>query len=62
MGPVIGVFAWNAIGSLIAIICVYIFLHRERLKKYRILYFLTRPFHKIIKKIAERRIRKKKIK
>ena len=29
MGPVIGVFAWNAIGSLIAIICVYIFLHKD---------------------------------
>ena len=32
MGPVIGVVTWNALGSLIAIICVYIFLHRGKLK------------------------------
>ena len=47
-GPVIGVIAWNAIGSLIGIVCVYAFLNRKKLKKYRFLNFITKPFHKLI--------------
>lgn len=60
MGPVIGVVAWNAIGSLIAIICVYIFLHKDKLKKYRIIAFITKPFHKIIKKVAINKLNNQK--
>ena len=60
MGPVMGVIAWNAVGSLIAIACVYIFLHRNKLKKYKILVFLTKPLHKTIKKIANRRLSNQK--
>jgi len=60
MGPVIGVVAWNVIGSLIAIICVYIFLHKERFKRYKLLTFITKPLHKSIVRIAEKRLRKKK--
>ena len=59
-GPVIGVIAWNATISLIGIICVYIFLHRNRFKKYKILNFLTKPFHNIIIKIAKKRLEDKK--
>ena len=59
MGPVLGVVAWNTIGSLLAIICVYIFLHREKLKRYKLLVFLTKPFHNIIKKVANKRLLKK---
>ena len=60
MGPVMGVVAWNAIGSLIAIFCVYIFIHRDKLKRFKILFFLSKPFHKTIKKIANRRLSRKK--
>lgn len=55
-----GVIAWNAVSSLIAIACVYIFLHRDKLKKYKILVFLTKPLHKIIKKIANKRLSNQK--
>ena len=58
-GPVIGVIAWNAIGSIIGIICVYVFLNRQRLKRYKFLNFITRPFHKLIIKIAKRRLNSK---
>lgn len=58
-GPVIGVIAWNAIGSLVGVICVYAFLHKDRLKKYKIINFLTKPFHKLIVKIAKKRLNKK---
>ncbi len=58
-GPVIGIIAWNAAVSLIGIICVYIFLHRERFKKYKLLKFVTKPFHKIIITIAKTRLEKK---
>ena len=54
-----GIVAWNTIGSLIAIICVYIFLHRDKLRKNKFLYFLTKPLHKTIKKIANKRLKKK---
>ena len=60
MGPVIGLISWNAITSLIAICCVYIFLHRDKLKSYRLLSFLTKPFHNIIIKVAEKRLREKR--
>ena len=59
MGPVIGIVAWNVVGSLIAIICVYIFLHKERFKRYKLLTFITKPFHKTIVRIAKKRLRKK---
>ncbi len=56
-----GIVAWNTIGSLIAIFCVYIFLHRKNLKKNKILFFLSRPLHKIIKNIAIKRLKNRKI-
>ena len=59
-GPVIGLIAWNAIGSLIGIICVYAFLNRQKLKRYRLLNFITKPFHKLIIKIANKRLNSKK--
>ena len=59
-GPVIGLIAWNAIGSLIGIICVYAFLNRQKLKRYRFLNFITKPFHKLIIKIANKRLNSKK--
>ena len=61
-GPVIGVIAWNAIGSLIGIVCVYAFLNRKKLKKYRFLNFITKPFHSLIVKIATKTINEKKLK
>ena len=61
-GPVIGVIAWNAIGSLIAMVCVYAFLNRKKLKKYRFLNFITKPFHGLIEKIARKTINEKKLK
>ena len=58
-GPVIGVIAWNAIGSIVGIICVYAFLNRQKLKRYKFLNFITKPFHKFIVKIAKRRLNSK---
>tara|TARA_B100000524_G_scaffold343086_2_gene238803 strand:+ start:1242 stop:1430 length:189 start_codon:yes stop_codon:yes gene_type:complete len=60
MGPVIGVVAWNVAGSLIAIICVYIFLHKEKFKRYKLLSFITKPLHKTIVRIAEKRLKKRR--
>ena len=60
VGPVIGVIAWNATISLIGVLCVYLYLHRDKLRKYRIIVFLTKPFHKIIKNIALKRLSKGK--
>mgnify|MGYP001163469268 CR=1 FL=1 len=60
MGPVIGVVAWNVVGSLIAIICVYIFLHKDKFKRYKLLLFITKPLHKTIVRIAEKRLKKKR--
>ena len=60
MGPVMGVVAWNAIGSLFAIICVYIFLHKDKLKKYKIIVFITKPFHRIIKRVATNKLANQK--
>jgi len=59
-GPVIGIFAWNAVGTIIGIICVYAFLNRKQLKKNKFLNFITKPFHKYIIKIAKRRLDTKK--
>ena len=59
-GPVIGIIAWNLSLSLIGVICVYIYLHRAKLKKYKILAILTKPLHKSIKRIAKKRINAKK--
>ncbi len=58
MGPVMGVIAWNATASLIGVICVYFFLHREKLRKYKIIHFITKPLHKMIKNIATKRLHK----
>ena len=55
-GPVIGVIAWNATASLIGVVCVYIYLHRKRLRKYKLLAIITKPFHKLIKDIANKRL------
>ncbi len=59
-GPVIGVIAWNAVGSIIGIICVYVFLNRQKLKRYRFLNFVSKPFHNLIVKIAQRRLNSKR--
>ena len=59
-GPVIGIFAWNAIGAIIGVICVYGFLNRKQLKKNKLLNFITKPFHKYIIRIAKRRLDSKK--
>ena len=59
-GPVIGVIAWNVTASLIGVICVYIYLHRAKLRKYKIISIITKPFHKSIKNIAKRRLSKMK--
>ena len=59
-GPVIGVIAWNAVGSIIGIICVYVFLNRQKLKRYRLLNFVSKPFHNLIVKIAKRRLNSKR--
>ena len=60
MGPVLGIVTWNTISSLIAILCVYIFLHREKLKKNKILFLLTKPLHGLIKRVANKRLSKNK--
>tara|TARA_Y100001968_G_C19405798_1_gene743551 strand:- start:1274 stop:1492 length:219 start_codon:yes stop_codon:yes gene_type:complete len=57
-GPVIGAIAWNASASLVGVICVYLYLHRDKLRKYRLISFLTRPFHNILKRIAKNRLSK----
>lgn len=59
-GPVIGVIAWNAIGSLIGVICIYAFLNKEKLKRNKFIYTITKPFHKTIKKIAKKRLDSKR--
>ena len=59
-GPVIGIFAWNAIGTIIGIVCVYGFLNRKQLKRNKFLNFITKPFHKYIIRIAKRRLDSKK--
>jgi len=58
-GPIIGVVAWNLTASLIGVICVYIFLHRDKFKKYKFVRIITKPLHGIIKKIALKRLSKK---
>ena len=57
-GPVIASIAFNAFGSALATICVYLYLHRDRLKVHRKLMALSKPFHKLIVKIAKGRIAK----
>ena len=59
-GPIIGAFVINAAGALIATIFVYIYLNRQKFKKYKTLSFMTRPFHGVIKKIAIKNIEKQK--
>ena len=58
-GPVVAVITWNALASAFAALCVYIFLRREKFKKKKWLVFITKPFHGIIKKIAQNKISKK---
>jgi hypothetical protein len=55
-GPVMGVIAWNAIGSLIGVVCIYAFLNKEKFKRNKFIYKITKPFHKIIKRIARNRL------
>ena len=59
-GPIIGAFVINAAGALISTIFVYIYLNRQKFKKYKILSFITRPFYGIIKRIAIKNIEKQK--
>tara|TARA_Y100001968_G_C18692474_1_gene407525 strand:+ start:228 stop:485 length:258 start_codon:yes stop_codon:yes gene_type:complete len=57
-GPIVGAFVINATGALIATICVYIYINRQKFRKYKFLSIITRPFHGIIKKIAIKNIEK----
>ena len=63
-GPVIASIALNVGGSIIATACVYIYLHRDRLKSKKALLMLnlTKPLHGIVKKIAISKIKKNKAK
>ena len=57
VGPIVGSLLITSAYSLIGIICVFIYFHRDRLRKYKLVYFLTSFFHKYIKKIALKRIK-----
>ena len=57
VGPIMGSILITSAWSLIGVICVFIYLHRERLRKYKLFYFLTSFLHKPIKKIALKKIK-----
>ena len=57
-GPIVGAFVINLTGALIATICVYIYLNRQKFRKYKFISIITKPFHGIIKKIAIKNIEK----
>ena len=61
-GPIIASIAINGIWAAIGVACVYLYLNRKSLSRYKFLKILTKPFHKTIKKIALNRINKKKSK
>ena len=58
-GPIIASIAINGIWAAIGVVCVYLYLNKEKLRKYKLIKTITRPLHKIIKKIALKRINKK---
>ena len=58
-GPIIASIAINGIWAAIGVACVYMYLNKEKLNKYKLLKIITRPLHKIIKRIALKRINKK---
>ena len=57
VGPIMGSILITSTWSLIGVICVFIYLHRERLRKYKFFYYLTRFLHNPIKKIALKKIK-----
>ena len=57
-GPIVGAFVINATGALIATLCVYLYLNRQKFRKYKFLTIISKPFHGIIKKIAIKNIEK----
>ena len=61
-GPIIASIAINSIWAAIGVACVYLYLNRDRLSKYKFLKIITKPLHKTIKGIALNRINKKKSK
>jgi len=58
-GPVLTTIAFNGIAAIVATICVYIYLNREKLKRRKFLSKITRPLHKPIKSIALKNLAKK---
>ncbi len=59
-GPVIGAIFINLSWSLIATICVYIYINRKKYTKIKLLMILTKPLHNIIKNIAKNKIEETK--
>ena len=51
-GPIVASLAINGIWAAITTACVYAYLHRERIKRMKIIDMLTRPLQRIVKKIA----------
>ena len=56
VGPIMGSILITSAWSLIGVICVFIYLHRDRLRKYKLIYFMTTFLHATIKKIALKKI------
>lgn len=57
-GPVIASIAFNIGGAAVATACVYLYLHRERFKRKKVLLMLTKPFHGLVKRIAIAKLKK----
>ena len=57
-GPIVASLAFNGIWAAVGAICIYLYLNRGKLSKNKLLYSLTKPFHRIIKKVAVRRLDK----
>ena len=56
VGPIMGSILITSTWSLIGVICVFLYLHRARLRKYKLIYFLTSFLHGTIRKIALKKI------
>lgn len=57
-GPVLAGIGLNILLSIFSTACVYIFLNREKLKRNKVLYKLTRPTHNLIARIAQVNLKK----
>ena len=57
-GPVIASIAFNISGAAVATVCVYLYLHRERFKRKKVLLMLTKPFHGLVKRLAIAKLKK----